>query len=65
MFTQNSDNQKSNCNSEQPCSACNKSNVQFETLDQFSNWMDVQLAELEERYNAFETATSVRQHFSR
>ena len=65
MVTKNSDNQKSNCDSEQKRSACKKSNIQFETLEQFSSWVDVQLAKLEERYNDFETATSVRNHYSR
>ncbi len=69
MFTKNSDDQKSSYDSDQPRSACSKSNkksnVEFESLEEFSSWVDVQLARLEERYYDFETATSVRKHYSR
>ena len=39
--------------------------VAFDSLDQFSAWIDAQLVALEESQKSFETLGSIRGHFGR
>lgn len=38
---------------------------QFKTLEEFSNWLDAQLLNLEAKHDGFQTCESVRKFFSR
>jgi len=42
-----------------------KTEPQFETLVDFSNWIDLQLSKLESKHQQFSTADSIRLFFKR
>ena len=68
MFSTNPTNRKPNFEADRRNArrqTTNKPQPEFADLHQFSNWIDSQLALLEERFVEFETQSSLLRHFNR
>lgn len=65
MFKLNSPNFDSASNGSNAMPPQRLNNVQFESLDAFSDWIDAQLVKLEDSHESFATITSVRGFFGR